>query len=53
MYRCDICDDALEPTDPATDVWHPDGDLIACRDCAKSGGVDVGAFCRPVREIAG
>lgn len=53
MQRCATCDDPIEPDDPATEVFHPDGDRIVCRRCAKRGGVDVGAFCRPLREIAG
>jgi hypothetical protein len=48
-----MCDERIDPADPAAEVYHPDGDRIVCRDCARRGGVDVGAFCRPLQEITG
>ena len=45
--ECAMCGDCLAPDDPAADTTGG----IVCRDCAKRGGVDVGAFCRPTRDL--
>ncbi len=46
---CTICDDPILPDDPACEMDAG----ITCRDCAKRGGVDVGAFCKPARRLLG
>lgn len=45
--ECEVCGDGIYPDDPACKTTAG----ITCRDCAKKGGVDVGAFCMPVRRL--
>jgi hypothetical protein len=51
--ECSTCGLTIERNDHATRVFKPgvNPNPIVCAGCAKRGGVDVSAFCRPLYEV--